>query len=173
MSWFDKAKLTNAVLIRIFIMILLYILLGQINSYVKNPMVPGAIVAVNMIIIVIAGILFGKETGLIVGLMGTLINAVIMGNVTEANFEYASIIPHLIMGWAAGKLRERNGLFVSSLAIITGHALNIIAYLITGLMKTADINSVFWKGLEYEALFGIISIVIISWLYVKIFRAKT
>ncbi|OGJ20569.1 hypothetical protein A3K73_05285 [Candidatus Pacearchaeota archaeon RBG_13_36_9] len=171
MNWFDKAKLTNPTLIKIFVMILLYILLGQ-YALVKNPMVPGAIVAVNMIIVVLAGILFGKEAGLIVGLMGTLINAVIMGNVSEANFEYASILPHLIMGWTAGKLREKNGLFISSLAIIAGHALNIVAYLIAGLMKKADVNPVFWKGLGYEAIFGIISIVILAWLYVKIFPKK-
>ena len=34
---FDKAKLSNENLIRIFVVILLYILLGQVNSYVKNP----------------------------------------------------------------------------------------------------------------------------------------
>src|SRR4030042_2493554 len=95
-----------------------------------------------------------------------------MGNVSEANFEYASILPHLIMGWTAGKLREKNGLFISSLAIIAGHALNIVAYLIAGLMKKADVNPVFWKGLGYEAIFGIISIVILAWLYVKIFPKK-
>ncbi len=172
MGIFDKTKLNNANIIWIFVFIFLYILLGQANSIVSNPMIPGAVVAVNMIIIVIAGILFGKEVGLIAGLMGTTINAVIMGNSPGANFEYASIIPHLIMGWSAGKIKEKNGLFVSSLAIIIGHVLNIIAYLITGLMKTTDINLIFWKGLGYEAVFGIISIVIISWLYIKIFRHK-
>jgi len=172
MKVFDRAKLNDANIIKIFVFILLYVLLGYVNSYVPNPIVPEAIVAVNMIIIVIAGILFGKEVGLIVGLMGTLINAVIMGNSSGADFEYASIIPHLIMGWTAGKLREKNGLFISSLAIVVGHALNKIAYLIVGLMKTADINSVFWKGLGYEAILGIISIIIISWLYIKIFHEK-
>jgi uncharacterized membrane protein len=172
MKLFDQAKLSDKNIIKIFVLILLYLLIGQINSVIPNPMVPGAIVAANMIIIVIAGILFGKEVGLIVGLMGTLINAVIMGNAAGANFEYASIIPHLIMGWSAGKLKEKNGLFISSLAIIAGHALNIIAYLIVGLMKTTDINSIFWRGLGYEAVFGIISIIIISWLFIKIFHNK-
>lgn len=168
MDWFDKGKLTNENLIKIFVMVLLYILLGNLNSLVENPMVPGANVAVNMIIIVLAGILFGKEVGLFVGLMGTSINAVITGS----GFEYAAIIPHLIMGWLAGKLREKNGLFTSSLAIIVGHALNIIAFLIAGLMQTEDINDVFWRGLGYEAIFGVISIVILAWLYIRIFEHK-
>jgi LytS/YehU family sensor histidine kinase len=172
MGLFDKTKLNDNNVMSIFIFIFLYVIIGQFNSYVKNPMVPGAIVAVNMIIIVIAGILYGKEVGLITGLMGTSINAVVMGNVTPTNFEYASIIPHLIMGWTAGKLKEKNGLLMSSFAIIVGHALNIITYLIAGLMKTTDVNSIFFKGMAYEAIFGIISIVIISWLYIKIFREK-
>ncbi len=166
MGWFDKGKLTNENLIKLFVMVLIYVLLGNLNSLVANLIVPGAVVAVNMIIVVLAGILFGKEVGLLTGLMGTSINGVIAGS----NFEYASIIPHLIMGWAAGKIREKKGLIGSSLAIIIGHALNVIAYLIAGLMTQEDINNTFWKGLTYEALFGIISIIIIAWLYIKIFK---
>lgn len=168
MNFFDKSKLTNENLIKIFVMVILYVLLGNINSLVPNPMIPGAVVAVNMIIVVLSGILFGKEVGLITGLMGTAINAVITGS----SFEYASIIPHLIMGWAAGKIKDKSGLLGSSLSIIIGHALNIIAYLISGLMTATDINSTFWKGRGYEAIFGVISIVILVWLYLRIFPEK-
>ncbi len=168
MGWFDRGKLTNENLVKIFVMVLLYVLLGNLNSLVANPMVPGTVVAVNMIIVVLAGILFGKEVGLLVGLMGASINGVITGS----NFEYAAIIPHMIMGWSAGKIREKSGLLGSSLAIIVGHVLNVIAFLIFGLMVKDDINDVFWRGLGYEAVFGIMSIVIIAWLYIKIFEHK-
>jgi uncharacterized membrane protein len=168
MNWFDRGKLTNENLTRIFVMILLYVLLGNLNSVSPNPIVPEAIVAVNMIIVVLAGILFGKEAGLLVGLMGTAINSIITGS----NFQYAAIIPHLIMGWTAGKLREKNGLIVSSLSIVVGHALNIAAYLLLGFIETADIDTTFWTGIGYEALFGIISIIILAWLYIKIFHKK-
>jgi uncharacterized membrane protein len=172
MGLFDKAKLSNPNVINAFIFIVLYIIIGQVNSFIENPMIPGAIIAVNMVIIVLAGILFGKEVGLIVGLMGTSINAVIMGNASGANFEFASILPHLIMGWTAGKLGEKYEPLISSSAILVGHALNITAYLIFGLMKTKDINSAFWRGIGYEAILGVVSIVVISWIYIRIFRKK-
>ena len=57
MPEFFKTVFKRGNLIKIVVMVLLYVLLGNMSSIQKNPIVPGAIVAVNMIIIVLAGIL--------------------------------------------------------------------------------------------------------------------
>jgi uncharacterized membrane protein len=156
-------------LITIVVLIILYVLLGNINAIKANPMVPGAVVAVNMIIVVLAGILFGKRTGLAVGLFGTSINALITGS----GFEYAAIIPHAIMGWFAGWFKERAKIFWSSFAILIGHALNIVMFLITGLLPASVIaGSTLWIGLTYEAVFGIVSITLLAYLYQAVTKSR-
>ena len=50
--------------------------------------------------------------------------------------------------------------------------MNIGSYLILGLLDISSINTIFWMGLGYEAVFGVISIVLISWIYIKIFHEK-
>jgi len=164
-----KWRFSKKELMITIVMIILYLILGNINSIKSNPVVPGAIVAVNMIVVVIAGILFGKKVGLGTGLAGTFVNAAITGS----GFELAAIIPHTIMGWYAGKIANKKRLVISSLAIIVGHILNIIMFLITGLLSISALaNSYFWMGLIYGAVFGIISISLICWLYLKIVHKK-
>lgn len=89
-------------------MIILHVLLGArfFKDIVPNPMVSGTVVAVNMIIIVLTGILFGKEVGLTVGFMGTLTNAFVTGSA----FEFATVIPHGIMGYLAGYPWQKRGI---------------------------------------------------------------
>ena len=56
--------------------VILYVLLGNARSIQPNPFIPGAVIAVNMVVPVLTGILFGRVPGLLVGLLGTLLNAV-------------------------------------------------------------------------------------------------
>lgn len=163
--------ITQKQLIQIVVMILLYILLGNISEIQANPFVPGAIVAVNMIIIVLAGILFGRKVGFGVGLIGTFGNALTpAGNA----FEFAAILPHAIMGYTAGNLREdKKSIFTSSLSILLGHILNIISFLLFGLFAIENLQgSKFWIGLGYESVFGIITINLLAWLYLTILHTK-
>ena len=84
---------------RLAILIAVYILLGNSRSIQPNPFIPGAIIAVNMIVPVIAGILFGSWTGFLVGIFGTFLNSL-----TPAGsfFEFLAVLPHGIMGFLAG-----------------------------------------------------------------------
>ena len=52
----------------------LYVVVGQVVRFIPNPMVPGAIIALNMVVVVIAGILLGPTSGALVGLIGTAVN---------------------------------------------------------------------------------------------------
>lgn len=153
----------------IIALVIIYVLLGNIKTIQANPMVPGAVVAVNMIVVVIAGILFGRRVGLTVGFLGTLINAIVTGS----SFEFAAIIPHALMGATAGYLRARTSILGASLAILVGHVLNILMFIIFGLLAVAILStSNFWIGITYETIFGIVSISIICWLYTSLFRKK-
>ncbi len=141
------------------ILILIYVMLGNSRSLEQNPFIPGAAIAVNMIVPVIAGILFGRKTGLFVGLFGTFINTLTpAGSV----FELLAIIPHGIMGYSAGALKRRVASPIAALALTIGHALNILLFSLFGLMDlSAFSDPSFYYGLIYEVFIGIITIVII------------
>lgn len=134
----------------------LYVVVGQVVRFIPNPMVPGAIIALNMVVVVIAGILLGPVAGALVGLIGTLVNALSpAGN----PFEYAAIIPHGIMGLAAG-LARRAPVVLAALAIIVGHLLNVTAFILAGLMPLNQMTAtVFSVGLLVEI---VIDVVVIS-----------
>src|SRR3970282_615408 len=103
----------------------LYAVLGQVVRFIPNPMVPGATIALNMVVVVIAGILLGPVPGTLGGLIGTGINAFITSGTSSGGFELAAIIPHPVMGLTAGLVGRRTLLF-GALTIIVGHVLNII-----------------------------------------------
>ena len=144
-------------------LVVLYVLLGNARSVQPNPFIPGAVIAVNMIIPVIAGILFGVRTGLAVGFFGTLLNALSpIGNL----FEYLSIIPHLIMGGTAGLLKGKIPSPYIALTILIGHSLNLTLYWLFGLIPETLFGSlVFWYGIGYEALIGIVVIIVLTAVY--------
>ncbi|MDQ7843506.1 MAG: ECF transporter S component [Armatimonadota bacterium] len=134
----------------------LYVVLGQVVRFIPNPMVPGAIIALNMVVVVVAGILLGPVPGALVGLVGTLLNAISpAGN----PFERAAIIPHTIMGAAAGWARGAP-VVLAALTIIVGHALNILAFVILRLLPANQVTAtVFSVGLLLEI---VIDVVVIS-----------
>lgn len=134
-----------------------YVVIGQLVRFIPNPMVPGAIVALNMVVVVIAGILLGPAPGALVGLVGTFVNAISpAGN----SFEWAAIIPHTVMGLTAGVVGRRN-LFVGALTIIVGHILNIIAFIVTGLLPLTQMAAaIFSIGLLTEVVIDVIVILV-------------
>lgn len=144
----------------------LYVVIGQyVTQFLPNPMVPGAIIAINMVVVVIAGILLGPTTGALVGLIGTTINA-FLSPTGSRGFEFAAIIPHTIMGLAAGVLARMNQP-LAALAIIVGHLLNIAAFLIAGLLPFNQLAAtIFSVGLLIEAVIDLVVI----WLAVAALR---
>lgn len=134
-----------------------YVVLGQVVRFIPNPMVPGAIVALNMVVVVIAGMLLGPASGAWVGLIGTLVNALSpAGN----PFEWAAIIPHTIMGFVAGLVGQRR-LVLGALTIVVGHLLNVLAFIIVGLIPAAQVAvTIFSVGLLAEIVIDVVVIVV-------------
>lgn len=131
-----------------------YVILGQFVSHIRNPMVPGAIIAVNMVVVVISGILFGPVVGGFVGAMATATN----GFLTPAQnaFERAAIGPHTLMGIAAG-FAGRRSVFAGALTVMVGHALNVSMFLFTGLLQVADVTgALFFSGLLFEIVVDVV-----------------
>lgn len=136
----------------------LYVIIGQFVRLIPNPMVPGAIIALNMVVVVIAGILLGPAAGALVGLVGTAVN----GFMTPAGnpFERAAVIPHAIMGLAAGLIGARS-VVAGSLTIIIGHVLNILVFVLIGLLPIAAVTvAVFFVGLAFETAVDLVVILI-------------
>lgn len=150
-------------LLRLLILIIVYVLLGNSRSIQPNPFIPGAIIAVNMVIPVIAGILFGSWTGFLVGIFGTFLNSL-----TPAGsfFEFLAILPHGIMGFLAGYFRGKLPSPILSLSLIIGHLLNIFMFTISDMLPIASLmNITFWYALAYEGFIGIITILVIIGIY--------
>ena len=142
---------------RVAVLAAVYVVVGQVTRFVPNPMVPGANVALNMVVVVIAGMLLGPTGGVLTGLIGTFVNAISpAGN----SFEWAAIIPHTIMGLTAGVVGRRN-LVAGALTIIVGHVLNVVAFILIGLMPATQMAvTVFSVGLLTEVVIDVIVIVI-------------
>lgn len=136
----------------------LYVVIGQFVR-IPNPMVGGgSIIAINMVVVVISGILLGPIAGALTGLVGTALNAVFLGS-GAAPFEFAAIVPHTIMGFTAGVVGQRNQV-VAALTILVGHILNIIAFIIVGLMPATQMAAtIFSIGLAVEAVIDIVVII--------------
>jgi uncharacterized membrane protein len=143
--------------------VILYVLIGNARSIEPNPFIPGSVIAVYMVVPVVAGILFGCRTGFLVGILGAFFNAL---SPAGSAFEFVSIIPHGLMGAAAGCLRGKFPTpFVAS-TILVGHSLNILAYVSIGLMEVSPLTAKsFWYGLAYESLIDIMTIYVIVTVY--------
>lgn len=143
--------------------VVLYVLLGNARSIQPNPFIPGAIIAVNMVIPVLVGILFGRVPGLLVGLLGTLLNSI---SPAGSLFEVLSVVPHGIMGWVAGHFRERVPTLFLACSLFVGHGLNILTYVLFGALSiTSLLNLAFWYGLAYETFAGVIAVTILAGIY--------
>ena len=143
--------------------VILYVLLGNARSIQPNPFIPGAVIAVNMVVPVLTGILFGRVPGLLVGLLGTLLNAV---SPAGSLFEFLSIVPHGIMGWVAGHFRARVPTPILACSVIVGHGLNILMYVLFGALSFASLLHVtFWYGLAYESFAGVVAVTILAGIY--------
>ncbi|HLA25158.1 MAG TPA: ECF transporter S component [bacterium] len=140
----------------------LYIIIGQFTRFIPNPMVRGgSTIALNMVVIVIAGILLGPLQGALVGLIGTGLNAFITSGQASGAYELAAIIPHTIMGLTAG-LVGRQSLVLGALTIIVGHVLNVIAFILGGLLPATQlVATIFAVGLLAEVIIDVIVILIV------------
>ncbi|MGH2398422.1 MAG: hypothetical protein ACRDF6_01135, partial [bacterium] len=70
------------------------------------------------------------------------------------------IIPHTIMGFVAG-LAQRARVVLAALTIIVGHVLNLLAFIIAGLMPLSEATAiVFSVGLLAEVIIDVVVIIL-------------
>jgi|WetSurMetagenome_2_1015567.scaffolds.fasta_scaffold02429_7 uncharacterized membrane protein len=137
---------------------LAYPALELVVRYIPNPMVPGAIIALNMILPVLAGYFYGPWSGAFAGGAGTGIAALLGGSV----FNYLAIIPNAIMGGVAGFSGRFRSEFLTASTILVGHSLNMLVFIGAGVITIpAEKAGTTLLGLAAESMVDIIAIVLL------------
>ena len=145
-------------LIGVIAFTLAYPAMGLAVQFIPNPMVPGAVIALNMILPVLAGYFFGPWSGAVAGGAGTGIASLLNGSM----YTILAIIPHTVMGAAAGWTGRFRSEFLTGSTILVGHALNMIFYLGAGVSTIpAGKAGVTLLGLATESMVDIVAIVIV------------
>lgn len=149
----------------LLIFILAYPAAHFIVQYVPNPFVPDANLAINMIFPVVAGYLYGPVSGALAGLLGTGLSAVVVPDIYDA----LAVLPHTLMGIAAGIAGKSRQQLLSALCILIGHALNILFFWRYDLL---EIKSAFvlTLGLVTETTIDVVAIIFLivllqKWVY--------
>jgi uncharacterized membrane protein len=149
----------------LIILTLAYPLTHFIVQYIPNPFVPSANIALNMIFPILAGYLYGPISGAMAGFLGTGLSALLGPDMYDA----MSILPHTLMGAAAGLAGASRSQFPAALTILIGHALNILFYWRFDLLVIGHINTLL-LGLVTESTIGVVAITLLivllqKWLY--------
>lgn len=140
-----------------------YVALGTVVKNIPNPMVPEAILALNMVVLVVVGYFAGPATGALTGLLATTLNFSLQLPLSGSDaFEAASILPHAVMGGAAGWMaRVTVNRLATALTLLLGHLLNIVLYLLMALLPLERVwSAVFWTGIIAEATLGFILVML-------------
>lgn len=147
------------------LLILAYSLVHYIVQYIPNPIVPNANIAINMIFPILAGYFYGPVSGMIAGALGTGLSSIINADMYDA----LAILPHMVMGMAAGYAGNRHLQFLAAISIFLGHLLNILFFWRFDLLV---INSPYTLllGLLTESTVDVVAIILFivllqKWLY--------
>lgn len=148
--------------LKILVGVMAYVIIGQLTHYICNPMLPRASLALNMVVPVVMGYWDGSLTGLVVGALGTLLNFLVkLPFYGIDGFEFLAILPHALMGGVAGWKGLRGMRVGTALTVLIGHALNMLAYLLAGLVSMDTLQDFeFWLGLTAEIMVTLIFIVL-------------
>lgn len=144
------------------ILTLAYPLTHFIVQYIPNPFVPSADIALNMIFPVLAGYFYGPLSGALAGVLGTGLSALIGADM----FDLAAVLPHMLMGAAAGLVGHSRSHFLSALTIIIGHALNILFFWRFDLMMIDHVNTLL-LGLLTETTIDVVAVILVMVLLQK------
>ncbi len=151
-------------LVGIVVFTLIYPATAFVVKYIPNPMVPGAIVALNMIVPVLAGYFYGPVSGALAGGAGTAISALLRASM----FDAMAVFPHAVMGAAAGWAGKSRSEVLSAATIIIGHALNMLFYLRLGVLTVPPERvSLTLLGLAAETMVDIVAIILVILLLKK------
>ncbi|HNT24316.1 MAG TPA: ECF transporter S component [Anaerolineales bacterium] len=151
----------------LFVLGLAYAGGAYLVRYIPNPMVPGALLALNMVFPVLAGYFYGPLSGAVVGALGTALAALLRADLYDA----VAILPHAVMGAAAGLAGDRRNDFLAALSVLVGHLLNLLFFLRLGLMSIPSTTlGVTLLGLTTEVTIDVVAIMLLivvlkRWLY--------
>jgi signal transduction histidine kinase len=140
-----------------------YVALGVAVKGIPNPMLPDAILALNMVTLVVVGYFAGPATGALTGLIATTVNFSLQLPIVGSDFfEAAAILPHAVMGGAAGWMaRLTLSRLAAALTLLLGHLLNISMFLLVSLIPLELAwSAVFWTGIIAEATLGFILVML-------------
>ena len=147
--------------------VLFYILLASIQSLLHNPIVRGASITISIIVPVLAGMLLGPRSGATVGFFGTVI-AVLVSSTFP--FEIVAILPHTVIGYLAGRWTTNISPTIGGFALITGHMLNNIGFVITDLLPIEILTMPsFYFGLGIEIIGELFCVYILYLIYTEMF----
>jgi uncharacterized membrane protein len=152
----------------LILLTLAYPLTHYIFVHIPNPVVPSANLALNMIFPILAGYFYGPISGAIAGAVGTGLAALAGPDV----YDMLSILPHTIMGCAAGLAGRSQSQFGAALSIIIGHLLNILFYWRFDLIPL-DHAGILLLGLLTETTIDVVAIILfIVFLQKQLYREK-
>ncbi len=139
-----------------YILMLAYPLTHILVSYIPNPFVPTASLALNMIFPVLAGYFYGPVSGALAGAIGTALSGLIWGDL----YDITAVIPHMFMGLTAGFTGNKRAELWTALTIIIGHGLNIIFFWRFNLLTFEKTNFLI-LGLVTETTIDIVAIILL------------
>lgn len=152
----------------VIILALVYTCIGYSVTEVHNP-ITGYPIAFNMVVIVLAGALFGKNTGFFTGIMAGILAFIFAITFTAGSHSpalaIATMFPDAIMGYLAGFLTERYNIFIGSLSIIVGHTLNIAAFILFSLIPINLASPTFWQAISFETVIDVVSITMTYYIF--------
>jgi uncharacterized membrane protein len=145
-----------------------YPLTHFIFVHIPNPFIPSASLALNMIFPILAGYFYGPVSGAIAGAVGTGLSAFVGADI----YDGLSVLPHAVMGYAAGIAGKTQSQFIAALSIIYGHLLNILFFWRFDLV-TVDQAGVLFLGLLTETTIDVVAIVlVIVFLQKQLYRER-
>jgi signal transduction histidine kinase len=139
-----------------------------ITQHIENPVISDGILALDMVLPVVAGILFGPRMGLLAGLFGASITYLISlpSGIFDSSLILCAILPLGVAGYLSGILSRRYSIFISSLSIALVHPLNIGAFYLFGLRSSSELfTGSVGIGLVGEVMIDIIAINLICLIY--------
>lgn len=139
----------------LIILTLAYPLTHIIVHYIPNPVVPSANIALNMMFPILAGYFYGPVSGAIAGALGTGISAILAPDLYDA----MSILPHAIMGIAAGYTGAGRNQLLTGLTVLIGHTLNVFVYWRFNLLVIDHLNTLF-LGIITETTIDLVAIIL-------------
>lgn len=155
-------------LLGIFVFTALFPLTAPLMQYIPNPMVPGAIVSLNMILPILAGYFYGPLSGITVGSTGTLLAALLGTNQFYMVGIYSMGLVGALAGWIG---RQHRAEINTAVTIVLSHALNIFILTRLGMLVISPERAgITLLGLAAESAIDVIAIMLVitllkPWLY--------